>query len=108
MKKPLKSIPINIWDDYYDDGYVPDGKIQATYAYIEEYDVLTDEDKEPIIQVFYDYLKTLNLEGVELNTDGCLVFFKHLTHRRREKLVEELEQSKLQHEGIPFGFYSES
>lgn len=26
----IKKIPINIWDDYYEDGYVPKGKIQKT------------------------------------------------------------------------------
>ena len=31
----MEKISINIWDDYCDDGYVPEGKTQDTYAYIE-------------------------------------------------------------------------
>lgn len=35
----IKSIPINIWDDYYDDGYVPEGEKQETYLYVEDSDL---------------------------------------------------------------------
>jgi hypothetical protein len=106
MKK-LKKIPVNIWDDYYDDGFIPKGKIQETHAYIEEYDILDDEAKEPIIKVLYDYIMTLNLEGVIIEYD-CEIYFKHLTHQKREELLEKLEKSNLKYQNIPFEFYSES
>jgi hypothetical protein len=32
----FERIPINIWDDFYDDGFVPEGKIQETFIYVEE------------------------------------------------------------------------
>ena len=31
----LRNIPINIWDDFYDDGYVPEGEKLETYIYVE-------------------------------------------------------------------------
>ena len=31
----LEYIHINIWDDFYDDGYVPKGEKLETYIYIE-------------------------------------------------------------------------
>ena len=31
MNKINKVIPVNIWDDYYEEGYIPDDKIQKTY-----------------------------------------------------------------------------
>jgi len=43
MKK-IKSIPVNIWDDYYDDGFIPKGEKQKTYIYIEDSNFL-QEDK---------------------------------------------------------------
>lgn len=38
MKK-LEYIPINIWDDFYDDGYVPEGEKLETYIYVEDSDM---------------------------------------------------------------------
>lgn len=38
----MKTIPFNIWDDY---GYK---KSSSTYGYVEEYDVLSEKDKEAI------------------------------------------------------------
>ena len=37
MKNKTKSIPINIWDDFYDDGYVPEGeKLEKELSELEE------------------------------------------------------------------------
>lgn len=107
MKK-LTAIPVNIWDDYYDDGYVPEGKFQFTHMYIEEYDVLSEEKKEGMMILVLEHLKTLDLTGVEIDEDGVEIYFKHLTHERREKLVVELNNAKLTFNGIPYEFYSES
>ena len=99
----LDSIPFNIWDDYPDDGT---GKSQHTHGYIEEYDELSDEEKEEIAQLVLSYVQTL--EGVTASDGGEDVIFDNLTHKRRERLVEELENSGLKYKGIPIDFYSES
>jgi hypothetical protein len=104
----MKPIPFNIWDDYYDDGYIPEGERQATHGYIEEYDTITDDDKEKMLQVVFNYINTLDMTGVEMEIEGTDLYFTHLTHERRERLVEELEKSNLQYNGRPFSFYSES
>lgn len=49
----MNTIIINIWDDYYDDGYVPDGEKLETYIYVEDYDYSLEETKK-----FLEYLKT--------------------------------------------------
>ena len=54
------TIPINIWDDFYDDGYVPQGKTQNTYIYVEEPDIPL-EKQEAILQILLEHLKTLSL-----------------------------------------------
>lgn len=104
-------VDLNLWDDYYDDGYVPEGKCQETHMYIEEYDNLTDNDKTKIMKVVYDFIVTLDMVGVEVELDGKEIYFKHLTHIRREKLIKELEleNAKLVFGDVyPFDFYSES
>jgi hypothetical protein len=129
-KMSNNSISVNIWDDYHDDGYVPEGKIQETYAYIES--DLEDEDcknvleliKENIEQIvkpewslemylnYYDSAKVYpNLVGTE--HEYCLykrwqLQMKHLTHEAREYLVEVLQTRKLQYMGKSLKIYSES
>ena len=104
----LKQIPYNIWDDYWDDGFAPAGEIQETYAYVEEHNVLTEEQKEAISKFVFDHLQTLDLTGVVVKLRGEDIEFKNLTHVRREKLLAELRAARLVYEGIPFSFYSES
>lgn len=125
-------IPINIWDDFYDDGYVPEGEIQETYAYVEDSDIPEDNRKQLLDAVFdyiNDFLK-IKEDGVEVEMfyydshkkypnlvgtehEWCLfkrwqINFKHLTHERLNKLVDELNDAKFEIEGVPFNFYSES
>jgi hypothetical protein len=107
MKKELKSIPINIWDDYYDDGYVPEGEIQKTYAYVEEYDILEDVEKAEIIDILKEYIDTIELENVKYYA-GFYLNFEGLTHKLREELVEKLIIANLNWKGVPFEIYSES
>ena len=107
MKK--KTIPFNIWDDYWDDGYVPKGKIQETHGYIEEYDSLTDDDKRPIIKVIYNYIKKeLDMTGVTMTLGDTEIGFKNLTHARREYMMERLKDCGLKYKDTPIDFYSES
>lgn len=105
----MKDIGYNIWDDYHDDGFVPQGEIQETHGYVEEFDVLTGDDKNAIGDLIHAFLLTLDLTGVEVKNGGNGdIAFKHLTHERREKLVDELEKSGLKYNDTPINFYSES
>lgn len=104
----MKKIGFNIWDDYYDDGYVPAGNIQATQGYVEYEENLPDEFHIGVVKVVYEHLKTLELPGVVM-TPGHRLYFEHLTHALRERLIyKDLKDVKLSYQGIPIGFYSES
>jgi hypothetical protein len=59
MKNELTNIPINFWDDFYEDGYVPEGEIQETYAYVEEYELLSEDEHKNILEIVFNYLKEL-------------------------------------------------
>lgn len=100
-------IPFNIWDDYYDDGYVPIGEIQETYGFVEEYDRFSEEEKENIIKVIYDYIVSLGMD-FEVELSGTNIDFKHMTHKQRERLLKILDESGLRYNGINIDFYSES
>lgn len=104
----MLEIPVNIWDDFYDDGFIPEGEYQSTHAYIEEYDNFTDEQKSLMMKVVYDFIMTLDMTGVEVDHCDEEIYFKHLTHARLDQLMKELEQSKLKYNNMPFLFYSES
>ena len=127
------SIGINIWDDYYDDGYVPNGEIQETYAYVESSKMKgKDEDCKNILDSFKKTLEELakpewalefdlhyhdstkiypNLVGTE--HEWCLykrwqLGIKHLTHEAREYFVEALKNKQLEYNGMQIDVYSES
>jgi hypothetical protein len=107
MKK--KTIPFNVWDDYWDDGHVPPGDVQQTFGYIEEYEDINDKDKEPIIQFIYDYIKKhIDMTEVKMEILGTQIEFINLTHVKREYMMERLGKSKLQYNGVSIDFYSES
>jgi hypothetical protein len=129
MKK-IERIPINIWDDYYEDGYVPEGEIQKTYIYVEDTDISLEKRKECLIQLleymtsnlifnnvefslfFYDskvkYPKLVGPEYEDMHYQRWEIRIINLTHDRRIKLVDELNEAKLSIDGIPFEIYSES
>lgn len=124
------SIGINIWDDYYDDGYVPEGENQSTYAYVEA--KLSDEDCKNLLESFKLKLESLssldkeikltlnyydsaekypNLVGTE--HAWCLykrwqLEFSHLTHELREQVVEDLKTWNFKYQGQDVEVYSES
>jgi len=104
----MDKIPFNVWDDYWDDGFVPAGHWQETHGYIEEYDELTEEQKVPIIKLIYDFIMTLDMGNVEVKVMENSIHFKHLTHEGRYRLMASLDSSGLKYEGIPIVFYSES
>ena len=126
----MESYPINIWDDYYEDDYVPVGEKQETYIYVEDSEIPLEERKK-VLEYLLNYINNnLKLEGVKLflffydsklkyptligtENEWCLferweIRVKNLTHERRHKLVEELELAKLSLNNIPFHIYSES
>jgi hypothetical protein len=42
----LKYIPINIWDDFHEDGYVPEGKKLETFIYVEDSTISREKQKQ--------------------------------------------------------------
>ena len=120
-----EKISVNIWDDYYDDGYVPEGKIQETYAYLEC--ELPDEDCKNVLELLKEQIAKLSKCSLELSYyDSAKVYpklvgteyeyslykkwqleIKKITHEEREKIVEMLN-NKLQYQDKPIVVYSES
>ena len=130
-------ININIWDDYYDDGYAPEGELQKTHIYIEksgEDDVSIDMEKqvlESFLNKILDIHKNTNiLKGVsfelELNDskekypnligtehEWCLyvrweIKVEGMTHVQRENLLKEIEKEKMFFTYRELNVYSES
>ena len=127
---PNNSISVNIWDDYHDDGYVPEGKIQETYADIES--DLAEQDCKNVLELimqnieqlakpewslklymnYYDSAKVYpNLVGTE--HEDCLykrwqLEMKNISHEAREYLVEALQEQNLKYQETPLNIYSES
>lgn len=128
MKNPNPSIPINLWDDYYEDGHVPEGEIQQTYMYVEsdDYDLefkrkclervkqLIEEKFKPGFEMEMEYFDTRQkYPTLKDRTDvphwsRYNLLFKHLSHETRYELVEKLKEMKLEYENTPIVFYSES
>lgn len=123
------SININIWYDYFDDGYVPEGEIQETYAYVES--KLDENDAQNVLHFLKEKIEsmtsnnTLKLELVFydsaikyphlIGTEYEFILYKrwqlnmsNLTHELRESIVQTLEQENLHYNNIPLTIYSES
>ena len=126
-----QTIPINIWDDYYEDGDVPEGEIQDTYIYVEDNDIPHMKRKEYLEKLLQYMNENLSLPGVKMwmyfydsaveypklaaNPEYQYLLFKrwkikveNLTHERREVLVNELNQANISADNIPFKIYSQS
>lgn len=126
----LEYIPINIWDDFYDDGYVPKGEKLETYIYVDDADTPHEEAKE-YLETLLGYInKNLNTKGIKLwlefyesknkypnliGTEHEHMFFvrweiklEGLTHERLHEWMEVLESVEIKVDGIPFHIYSES
>ena len=120
----MMKIPINIWDDYHDDGV---GKKQETFMCVESEIV---QEKE-CLEVVLDWInKNVILDGVRFwlfFNDTKLKYpmlvgteyestlyqrweirIENLTHVQREQLVKTLNQANLTREGNPIYFFSES
>jgi hypothetical protein len=108
--KHMTYIPYNIWDDFWDDGYTPAGQTQKTHGYVEEYDHLTEKQKGEISELVYNWImKNVSLPGeLEMELGGEDIYFDNITHAFLDSLMVKLKASKLEWEGIPIKFYSES
>ena len=74
-------IPINIWDDFYDDGYCPEGEIVKTYAYVENYS-MDEELKERALECFYNLLKQIDfMKVVDITFCGDRINFENISHK---------------------------
>jgi len=136
MNKEEKSIPINIWDDFYDDGYVPEGKILETYAYVEDYD-LPEIYCKKVLDFLLEQINNFQLDGVKtwieyydskikyptMTKEKCELLgidydkihftrweirFENLTHKQLDNLIKYLDFANLKYNGVPLNIYSES
>ena len=114
-----------ITDDYHDDGYVPEGESQDTYAYVEC--ELSDEDCKNVLELLKEQISMLSTCGLELNyydsakvhpqfvgTENEIFLYKrwqleikNLTHEKREDIVDNFKD-KMQYKDRPVVVYSES
>ena len=118
------SIPVNIWDDFWDDGCVPKGHTQNTFAYVESEDfTLTIQKKtmellcaiikeSKILDESLYHIQTKTYENHWINNGEpykrCKLIFKKITHKQLDKLMKILENNKYFVDNIPVRFYSES
>jgi hypothetical protein len=130
--KNEKCFPINIWDDYYEDGYIPDGEIQESYIYVEDSDISLDKRKE-VLEHLMKYIETYFI-SVNADTKMYLYFYdskvkypkligeehewmhfkrweiklEKFSHDLRYDLLEHLISLNLMIDDIPLHIYSES
>lgn len=123
-------ININIWDDYSEDGDVPEGEVQETYAYIESNGLSLEQEKSCLEQLSrYIFEQKILPKSVEITVsfyDAAIKYprllqtapelcalrrwelrFRHLSHELREKLVEKIEDN-FSFAGVPAKIYSGS
>jgi hypothetical protein len=124
------AISINIWDDYYSDGYVPEGAVQETYAYVEC--ALSDADSREVLELLRVALDSVRAAGSAFEScikwhDSAELYpslvgteserhlykrwqleLRGLPHKEREQLVERLAQLDLRYKGTPLDICSES
>ena len=108
MKRYYGLIPFNIWDDFWDDFCTPVGQIQRTHGYIDEFDVITDEEKGLMVKFLFEKMKNIDLMGATMECGEIDIDFINLTHARLDMLIPELESMDIRYNGRPFIFYSES
>lgn len=131
MEANIAAIHVNVWDDYHDDGFVPEGEVQDTYAYVEGSGLSDDDSRSLLLQLqqTVESIKTRdsvlvccvawhdsaaiypNLVGTEYERHlykRWQLEMKHLPHREREQIVEMLNRGQFQYNGTPVVVYSES
>jgi hypothetical protein len=108
LKKGIKipEITINIWDDFFDDGFVPEGEIQKTYAYVEE-NCPNNYDEEDILQAVCQFIQSLGFE-LKSYIQNDKIIFENITHVMLHKLIVELNKTGLLYNASRIIFTSES
>lgn len=91
----IETIPINIWDDFYDDGHVPEGEKQETHIYVEDSE-LDDDYKEKVLTFLLEQILTIHkdtniLEGVSFEITGDRIEIENMTHKQLGDLMEEFK-----------------
>lgn len=127
----IEKIHVNIWDDYHDDGFVPEGEVQETYAYVEGGDLADDDNRAVLAQLqqtiesmkatdsalvccvqWYDsaavYPNLVGTEHERLLYKRWQLQLTNLPHREREQLVANLVSRQLRYNDRPVVIYSES
>lgn len=124
------NISINIWDDYFDDGYVPEGEIQETYAYVES--SLDDNDCQQVLSLLKEKIEKLTPHTASFSInlhyyDSAKVYpnligtehehflykrwqleIKYITHTAREYIVNYFQEHSFSYHTTPVVIYSES
>jgi hypothetical protein len=125
-------IDINIWDDYFEDNHIPKNEIQKTFACVENERY---RNNHILCKAILNKIKNIiESELVNVDFDMKLYFFdstnkypslvgtehepylykryelgfENLSHKRRLKLLEELNQLNICLNEIKINIYSES
>lgn len=110
-------ISINIWDDYYEDEYVPAGEVQKTYIHVEDNNISLDKTREYLEKVLDYVYSDVNLENTEfilryfdardkfphlIGTEYEHLLFRrweikvvNLSHEQKDILVDMLNDAKI-------------
>lgn len=127
----MNRINVNIWDDFHDVGYAPDGEIQGTYAYVEDSN-MADDDCKSVLELLKQNIESLmkpewNLK-LEISYYDCALKYpqlvgteyefnlykrwqlemKNLSYEALYFLVENLKDKKMQYMERAIFVYSES
>lgn len=115
----IKRIPINIWDDYYDDGFIPKGEKQETHAYVES-NLFSHDLMDDVLHLLMDEIAKIGIPKLKVSREAVRMgpfsistgeprlFITNLTHKDRDELVKKLKKMKLTYEGAKLDIYSES
>jgi hypothetical protein len=95
----LKEIHINIWDDFYDDGYIPEEKKQESYIYVEEDEKdITHEKQKECLEVLLKYINE------NLNVSGVKIWMKYYDSRIKYPKINEVDNPQFMKEYPNFNF----
>ena len=128
IDKATMNIDVNIWDDYCEDGYIPDGETQETYIYIEEYDIFSEDEKILFLSTLKDEIEKLDLglklrmseydtrkkyPDLDFEANGMSHWSRpeirlEISHELRHKLINLLNEKEIMIGNKKFNIYSES
>ncbi len=107
MTEKKKDIPINIWDDYAEDGDLQEGELQETYLYVENTDLSLEFRKESLdyLLPFINECVSPKVKVSEYHYDSKIKYptlpeymhferpeirFINLSHEERNNVLEKL------------------